>query len=152
LSFRPKQDGVACTTPTAQEQSSCTVELSKGNGKGSGWVLKDSKGRLLRRFFDSNEDNCIDIWSYYKDGVEIYREIDSTYTGKPDQYRWLNAGGMKWGVDSNKDGKIDNWKMISPEEVSQELLQAVVAKDFARLDALLISEAEIKMLDLPAAE
>ncbi len=152
LSFRPKQDGVPYTTPTAQEQASCTVELVKGNGKGSGWVLKDGKGRLLRRFFDSNEDNRIDIWSYYKDGVEVYREIDSTYTGKPDQFRWLNAGGMKWGIDHNKDGKIDSWKMISPEEVSQELLQAVVTRDFLRLEALLISEAEIKMLDLPSAE
>jgi hypothetical protein len=152
LAFRPKQEGVSISTPTAQEQSACTVELEKGKGKGSGWVLKDGKGRLLRRYFDSNDDNRIDIWSYYKDGVEVYREIDTTYSGKPDQYRWLNSGGMKWGIDTNKDGKIHTWKMISPEEVSQELLQDVITKDYARLEALLISEAEIKMLDLPAAE
>src|SRR5262249_20268188 len=152
LAFRPKQEGVSYSTPTAQEQSACTVELEKGKGKGSGWLLKDGKGRLLRRYFDSNDDNRIDIWSYYKDGVEVYREIDTTYSGKPDQYRWLNSGGMKWGVDNNKEGKIHTWKVISPEEVSQELLQAVIAKDYARLEALLISEAEIKMLDLPAAE
>src|SRR5207245_7871750 len=56
--------------------------------------------------------NKIDVWSYYKDGKEVYREIDSTFTGKPDQYRWFNDGGAKWGVDETKDGKIKFWKVI----------------------------------------
>ncbi len=151
LNFTPRQLGVDCSTPTAQQQSACKVELVKGASKGSGWVLKDSSG-TLRRFFDSNDDNKIDIWSYYKDGVEVYREIDSNGNGKPDQYRWLNAGGMKWGVDENEDGRIDSWKMISPEEVSQEVLLAINARDYARLQALMMTEAEIAALDLPAAE
>jgi thiol-disulfide isomerase/thioredoxin len=152
LGYRPKQDGIVYSTPTATELASCKVELVQGPGRSSGWLLRDPQGLPLRRFFDSNGDNKIDIWSYYDKGVEVYREIDSDFNGKVDQYRWLNTAGMKWGLDLNEDGKIDTWKMISAEEVSQEILQAVATNDFARLQALWITDAELKALDLPAAE
>ncbi len=148
LSFKPKQDGILFSTPSADEENSCKVELVKGAKKGSGWILKDSQGNLVRRFFDSNDDNRIDVWSYYKDGVEIYREIDTNYNGKADLYRWLNSGGTKIGVDENEDAKIDAWQVISPEEVSQEILKAVATKDFSRLKPLLLTEADLKTLDL----
>ncbi len=150
LGYRPRQDGVNFTTPASDAVNACTVELVKGQRKGSGWLLKDGSKQPLRLFFDSNDDNKIDVWAYYRDGIEVYREIDSTYSGKPDQYRWLNTGGMKWGVDSRQDGKISYWKAISPEEVGQEALQAVIKKDFSKVEALLISESEIKDLGLPA--
>ena len=152
LSFRPRQEGVVCTTPAGEKQANCKVELAKGQRGGSGWVLKDEDGSTLRRFFDSNGDNRIDVWSYYKDGVEVYSEIDTTYDGKADQYRWLNAGGSKWGVDANKDGRIETWKVISPEEVGQEVLQAVITRDVARLQALMMTDADIKAIDMPAEQ
>ncbi|MBY0524793.1 MAG: redoxin family protein [Gemmataceae bacterium] len=151
LSFRPKQEGIVCSNPTPQEQESCKVELVKG-GRGSGWLLKDKNNNILRRYFDSNGDNKIDVWSYFLDGVEVYREVDSNFNEKADQFRWLHTAGSKYGIDVNEDGKIDTWKQISPEEVSQEVLQAVVKKDFARLQALMLTEADIKALELPAAE
>jgi hypothetical protein len=153
LSFRPKQDGVVYTTPTTEEEQACKVEQVKGTQPGSrGWLLRDGKGQILRRFMDTNGDNKLDVSSYFSDGVEVYREMDTKFNGNVDQYRWLNAGGMKWGVDYNYDGKIDYWKMISAEEVSQEVLQAVLTKDYARLQALWISDAEIKALEMPTAE
>src|SRR5438067_4789396 len=150
LGFTPRQAGVGCTTPTAEQQKGCKVELVKGR-RGSGWLLSDAAGPV-RRFVDSDGDNKIDTWSFFKDGVEVYREVDSDRDGKPDQYRWLNGGGSKWGVDPNEDGRIDAWRVISPEEVSQEVLLAVSTRDFARLQALLLTEAEIKALDLTPAE
>jgi hypothetical protein len=151
LSFRPKQEGIEYTTPTADEQARCKVELVKA-GRASGWLLRDEKGEPLRRYMDTNADNKIDIWSYYFKGVEVYREIDTNYNDKVDQYRWLTTAGSKWGLDPTEDGKIKTWKVISPEEVSQEALLAVSRRDFARLQALMLTEAEIKMLELPAAE
>jgi hypothetical protein len=59
---------------------------------------------------------------------------------------------MKWGIDVNGDFKIDTWKMISAEEVSQEILQALISRDFARLQALFITDAELKTLEFSAAE
>src|ERR1700731_3921213 len=105
LSFRPKQQGVIYSTPTAQEQESCKVELISGARNGNGWLLRDPRGQPLRRFFDTNGDKRIDVWSYYQDGVEVYREIDSDLNGRVDQYRWLNTGGMKWGVNTREDDK-----------------------------------------------
>src|SRR5262249_12885677 len=142
---KPRQE-VVCTTPTAAEQSACKVELDK-RARGSGWVLKGPDGKVLRRFYASNNRN-VDLWSYHRDGVEVYRETDTTGTGRPDQYRCLNAGGSKWGVDSDKDGKIDYWRVISQEEVSQEVLRALATRNFARLQALLITDEDIKTLGL----
>ena len=153
LSYKPRQAGVVCTIPTTQQEAGCKLELVTGSQPGSnGWLLVDAQGQPLRRFFDSNGDKQIDVWSYYLDGVEVYREIDSDYNKKADQFRWLNSGGAKWGISSKEDGKIDSWKAISAEEVSQEVLQAVLTRDFSRLEALWITDAEMKSLDLPAAE
>jgi thiol-disulfide isomerase/thioredoxin len=154
LQFRPLQEGVAMSTPTAQELAGCKVELYK-KGKGSGWLLRDGHGLPLRRFFDSRYvetggKSTVDVWSYYKDGLEVYRELRGLQPAKGDQYRWLGSNGMKWGVDEKGEGKITTWKIIAPEEVSQEIVSALVKNDFARFQALLISEAEIKALDLPA--
>jgi hypothetical protein len=151
-SYKPRQEGVPCSTPTAEEQRECKVELEKGTGRASGWMLKDGSDRLVRRFYDSNGDGRVDVWSYYKDGVEVYREVDTAYTGKPDQYRWFNAGGSRWGVDVDKDGIIDSWKMISQEEVSQELLRALATRNVRRFQALLITDAEIKALGMSAKQ
>jgi tetratricopeptide (TPR) repeat protein len=153
LGYKPHQEGVVYTIPTPQQMAGLKLELVTGSQPGSnGWLLVDAQGQPLRRFFDTDGDKQIDVWSYYLDGVEVYREIDSNHNKKPDQYRWLNSAGSKWGVDSNEDGKIDSWKVISAEEVSQEILQAVLTKDFARFAALWISDAEMKSLDLPAGE
>jgi len=151
LSFHPKQEGIVCATPTDQEAASCKVEPVQIQGKIYGWMLKDPKDKPLRRFYATNGSN-VDIWSYYNNGVEVYRELDTNHNGKADQYRWFNTGGAKWGLDPNEDGKIDSWKQISPEEVSQEILQAVAKRDYARLQALMMTDADIKALDLPQGE
>jgi RNA polymerase sigma factor (sigma-70 family) len=94
LSFQPRQQGVVCTTPAADQWAGCTVERVKW-ATGSGWLLRDAGGKVLRRFLDTNGDNRVDVWSYYKDGVEVYADIDTTFTGKPDQYRWFNAAQLR---------------------------------------------------------
>ena len=152
LQYRPRQEGVVLSTPSEPELASCRVSWTANPRGGGVWLLLDPQGRPLRRLVDSKGDNKPHVWSYYKDGVEVYREIDSNLDGEPDQYRWLNGGGMKWGVDINHDHKIDSWKMISAEEVSQEIVQAVITRDFARIQALFLTEAEMTGLGLPAGE
>lgn len=160
LKYQPRQDGVAISTPTAEETAACKLEVFRGATPGStGYLLKDAQGRFLRRLFDSDGDSHVDIWSYFKDGVEVYRESAIRLNKNadklpqtPNDFRWLNAGGSKWGVDLNGDGKIGYWRTISPEEVAQEAFQALVKHDYARLQALFISEAECKMLKLPESE
>lgn len=157
IQFKPRQPGIAISTPAEGDLTNCKVELVQGgkvanNKQASGWLLKDPQGRPLRRFFDSNGDGQVDVWSYYLNGEECYREIDSNFNGKVDQYRWLGANGSKWGADLNEDGVIDSWKMISPEEVSQEVFAAVQTKDFNRLQALMITKADLDSLELPESE
>ncbi|MGE3806865.1 MAG: thioredoxin-like domain-containing protein [Gemmataceae bacterium] len=153
LTFRPKIDGIEFSTPAAEEHKNCKVELINGAKPGSnGWLLRDAQGRPVRRYFDSNGDKKVNVWSYYNDGLEVYREIDSNHNEKIDQYRWMNTAGTRWGVDFDEDGKIDSWKVISAEEVSREALDTLIKRDFARFQALLITDAEMSALELPAAE
>ena len=151
LKFRPKQEGVEITTPSENQIANCTVEVIKGE-KGSGYLLRDADGRPLRRFFDSDGDRYIDVWSYFLNGEEVYREVDTNANHKADQYRWMGPAGSKIGIDLNEDGKIDRWEMISPEEVSQEILQAIITRDFERLKALMVNDADLKTLELSSKE
>ncbi len=151
LKFRPKQEGVEISNPTEAQIPNCKVEVLKGE-KGSGYLLRDPDGKPLRRYFDTDGDRYIDVWSFYLDGQEVYREVDTNGNRKADQYRWLGVAGSKIGISTKEDGRIDRWEQISPEEVSQEVLQAVVTRDLARLQALLINDADLKDLQLPAAE
>jgi hypothetical protein len=150
--FNPKQKDVAISTPTGADVAACKVNMVRGSKADSvGYELIDSKKQPLRRFMGAAK-KPIETYSYYRDGTEVYREIDSNGDGRPDHYRWLNAGGMKWGIDSNGDHKIDAWRMISAEEVCQEALQALANHDFDRLKALFITEADMVTLKLPAAQ
>lgn len=146
LDYKPKQE-INLPTPSAAEVAAFKVDSEKGKLGGSAWVLKDGSGNYVFRLYASNGRE-VDMYSYYKDGVEFYREIVTPGSRAPDQFRWINAGGSKWGVDENKDGTIDTWKQISVEEVSQEVLRALVAKDVRRFQALLVSDADLTALGL----
>ena len=122
--YQPVQKDVLIDRPEADEIAKCTIAIDK-----TGYIIRDGNGQMLRNFRDTNGDNTVDQWSYFKDGVEVYRDIDSTFNKTPDQARWLNTGGTRWGIDVNEDGKIDAWKRISAEEVTSELVAALRDND-----------------------
>jgi len=145
LALRPIQKDVEFDQPQDDELKNCTVKQESRNG-GAGWVVRDAGGRLLRAFLDSNSDNKIDLWCYYKNGVEVYRDIDGNYNSKADQYRWLGTSGIRWGLDKDEDGRIDSWKMISAEEVTAEVVAALRTNDSRRFRALLLTSNELENL------
>ncbi len=123
--------------------------------KPSGFIVHHESGRVLRQFFDNNGDGKLDQWSYYKDGLEVYRDLDLNFDGTTDQYRWLGEAGTRWGIDKDQDGTIDFWKVISPEEVAYECFEAVRNLDQERFNRLLLTQAEFTDLQLgpgPAKE
>src|SRR5262249_48116503 len=120
----------------------CTVKLEK-NGKISNWVVTNRNGEVLRRFYDTNNDNYVDMWCYYLNGMEVYRDIDSNFNNKADQYRWFNTAGTRWGIDKNEDGRIDSWKVISPHEVAEQVVLAIKNCDASRFELLLVSPNEL---------
>jgi thiol-disulfide isomerase/thioredoxin len=151
LQIKPVQKDVEYDTPAADEIEKCTIKPEKMGNK-TGWVVKNSAGQMLRNFVDSNADNTVDLWCFYKDGVEVYRDIDSNHNGKKDQYRWLNTAGTRWGLDKNEDRTIDVWQLISPEEVSAEVVGALRDADAARFARLLISGSELSSLGFSRAK
>ena len=144
------KDEVDYDVPSAEEAAKCTIKAEKIGGQ-TGWVVRDPGGQVLREFSDMNGDNVVDRWSYFRDGVEVYRDIDVNYNGKADQFRWLNTAGTRWGLDTNEDGKLDRWKMISAEEVTSEVVAALREKNAARFTRLLLTDAEVQELGLGEA-
>jgi thiol-disulfide isomerase/thioredoxin len=145
--IQPIQVDVPFDRPDKDQMAKCVLE-SINEGGVTGYVVRNETGQILRRFLDTNKDTKLDIWCYYRDGIETYRDIDSNFNGRTDEYRWLGTAGIRWGVDDNEDGKIDRWRAISAEEVTAELIAAVRQRDSERFQRLLISEEELKGLGL----
>ena len=149
LKLTPVQAEVDFERPKESDAAKCTIKAEAVDGK-TGWVVRGPAGQVLRQFIDSNNDNIVDLWCYYSDGVEIYRDIDANFNGKADQYRWLNTAGTRWALDDNEDGKIDQWKRISAEEVSAEAVAALATHDAGRFQCLLLNGDDMKRLGLGA--
>src|SRR3989304_9198968 len=87
LELKPLQRSVIYDTLTPEAARGTKVAVVT-EGKGTGWVLRDATGRLYRKFMDTNRDNVVDQWRYFSKGVEVYRDIDTNFNGRADQFRW----------------------------------------------------------------
>jgi thiol-disulfide isomerase/thioredoxin len=143
LALKPKQKQVDYAVPTPEEAKQATIKQEKEGGV-MALVVRGPSGDVLRAFADSDGNRVVDRWSYYKDGVEVYREVDTDNDTKVDGYRWLNAAGGRLGVDTNADGVIDAWRTLSAEEASAEIVAAIRDRDPAAFARLLPSADELK--------
>ena len=116
LGLRPSQKDVEYDRLEGDAAKNATIKTEKAGGA-SAFVVRGPAGEVLRVFADTNGDRVVDRWSYYKDGIEVFRDIDSNHNAKVDQSRWLNSAGSRWGLDEDENGVIEAWKTISPEEV-----------------------------------
>ena len=147
MKIPPRNNDVEYDSPDPKTYKQCKV-VSVNEGKMSGWLIVGPGGQPLRKFMDTNDDGVVDQLSYFRAGLEVYRDIDTNFNNKIDQSRWMNLGGTRWGVDSNEDGKIDSWKMISPDEVSRVAVKALVSQDVSLLTPLLITKADLAELGI----
>ena len=144
LALKPIQLDIEYDIPAAEAAGKCHIDAA--SELGSGWIVREVSGQMLRRFLDTNNDKKLDQWSYFKDGIEVYRDVDANFNGKADQYRWLGTSGTRWGLDKNEDGTIDSWKMISPEETTAEVIAALRDRDAVRFKRLLLTSSELTQL------
>jgi thiol-disulfide isomerase/thioredoxin len=148
LKFQPAQAGVVYDIPGEETLAKCKAEVT--DGKQRGYVVRDHRGLTIRQFMDTNGDGKVDRWSYFMNGQEVYRDIDTNLNGRPDEFRYYHTGGSRWGVDKNEDGRVDEWKAISAEEVTSEVVGALSAGDYSRLEALLLTGADLQQLGVSA--
>ncbi len=150
-SYKPTQKDVEFDTPEAAEMAKCNVDLEKGS-----YVVTNPAGQVLRRFTDSNADGVPDMFRYYHMGLEVYREIDTNGDArakknqKADQYRWMNWGGTRWGMDADEDGRIETWQVLSAQEAARIAVESLVSGDAARLNTVLLNNEDLRALQLPA--
>src|SRR5208282_4921735 len=151
LQVTPSQDGVDYDRPKPEDVPRCKISVKKTDG-GVGWIVESPEGVILRKFLDTNGDNVVDQWSFYKDGVEVYRDIATKPAGKKDEFRWLNTAGVRWGVDTAGNGKLTTWKAISAEEVTAEIVAALANRDRDRFARVLLTSDELQSLGLGKAK
>ena len=151
LQFAPVQEGVDISIPSATDIDRCKILAQKEKGR-FGWVIEDPSGNVLRVFLDTNGDNVVDRWSYYKDGLEVYRDVDRNSNRKADQFHWYHTAGCRVGLDQNEDGVVDTWARISAEEVTAEVVAALAEKDATRFARLVLTADELKSLGLGPAK
>jgi len=135
LGLAPFQKNIDYDKLTPDQAKGATLKMEKEGGLNA-WVVRGSRGEVLRSFADTNGDKVVDRWSYFKDGMEVYRDIDADFNSKADQARWVNMGGTRWGMDEDENGTLDAWKSLSAEEATAEIVAALKARDpaiFARL-------------------
>ena len=150
LRWTPKQD-VDYEKVSDKETAACSASMEKRAGI-AGLLVSNANGQPIRWFFDSNSDNNVDMWCFFRNGIEVYRDIDSDFNGVPDEFRWMGTAGMRWAIDSNEDGKIDRWKSISAEEVTAEVVEALRYRDLARFEKLLATSSELQDIGLGEAQ
>lgn len=150
LELRPRQP----VSLPAVDAAKCRVDPipnPKAAGTNMGYVVRDAQNKPVRQFvtYDNKQFNII---SFYVDGQEAYREVYPPEPNQPYQFRWLGPNGGKWGLDRDRDGRVDEWAVISQEEVGQEVLDAVLSRDPKRLEPLLVTKENLDAIGLPAAQ
>ena len=147
LAYGPSQRDVDYEIPDKAEVSKCEVKVEK-NDKGSAYVVYGPQSTVIRRFVDSDGNGGVDQFRYYKNGLEVFRDVDANQNRKAEECFWFNTAGTRWGLDPNEDGRIDEWKRISAEEASREAINAMIAGDAQALATVLITPAEARTLGL----
>ncbi len=143
LALKPRQKGVEFDQPSAEAAKQATIKQEKEGGV-SALVVRGPGGEVLRAFADTDGNRVVDRWSYYKDGMEVYREIDADNDTKAEEFRWVGASGSRWGTDTNADGLIDEWKVLSAEEATAEIVSAIRDRDAAAFARLLPTKADLQ--------
>ncbi|MEM1061545.1 MAG: thioredoxin-like domain-containing protein [Planctomycetota bacterium] len=139
--YRPVSPGVAIDTPPAEQWSACRVDVSS-----EGFVLIGPAGQVLRRFTDTNGSGQVDSWGFFRQGMEVYRDIDTDGDRIADQHRWLNTGGSRWALDPDQDGRPDSWKRLSAHEAARVAVEAMIAGDVRTLGTVLVSAEDLRSL------
>lgn len=143
--YRPAHADVEFDMPKPNELADCRAEIERGDGY-AGYVVYGPAGQVLRRFLDTDGDSNADMFRYYQMGLEVYRDVDTNKNGKPDQHRWMNWGGTRWGVDSDEDGRIDDWKILSAQECARIAVDAVIRNDARALATVMLDSDDIRQL------
>ncbi len=154
--FRPMQKDMAVDYDTPADKAAieaCKVETISTKDSPFAYVLRDGQGRILRMFADTNGKKDaegktrLDRWSYYKDGFEVYRELDHNEDGILDECRWLNTGGTR--IAEIKDNRIARWTRISAEEASKVLVHGLVTGNAQLIETVMATPEELTTIGLP---
>ncbi len=76
---KPRRPDLAEILPIKpSEFKNTSLQIGK-QGPVSGFKLLNARAEILRHFIDTNGDDVPDVWMYFRDGKEVYRDIDEDF-------------------------------------------------------------------------
>ena len=164
--------GVPIETPPRNTWEDCTWQALEPDTDGeSGYLVNGPGGQPLRKVLDENRDGNVNLFIFYNNGVEVYREWDDRKDRKSpggqalvevNNFRWVNFGGTAWGVDAdgrafdanggaNSDPRkkffsVDQWKRLAPAEAGRIAAEALIENSPAKLATVLVNQGDLREL------
>ena len=102
--YKPTQPGAEYSQPRSLD--GIVVDLTKSP---PGFEATDQNGNVLRRFLDRNHDGQLDVWIYFNNGRETYRDIDRDFDKEVNEVQFISGDVIRIGKYTNGDSKIDSW-------------------------------------------
>ena len=103
LAFKPQRANAVFETP----EYPLLVSFSRDHSGGHVGFKLSYQGRVIRRFLDTDKDEKLDVWIYYKGGVESYRESAKNKDAKIDSWQYTQGDSVLTLNDTDGDGKPD---------------------------------------------
>src|SRR5262245_55133885 len=97
LGVAPHHNDVEFDVPDPKTLDQCKIAPLQ-DGKATGWLVLGPAGQPLRRFMDTDGNDIVDQFSFYKNGLEVYRDIISKQNGKEEQLRRVNISELRLGI------------------------------------------------------
>ena len=105
LNYKPSDVDAVYTVP--RYPLFCAFKVIRGQGVDCRGYELSYRGKIIRQFLDTNSDRKLDLFIYFDDGVESYRESDRNFDGKLDAWQHTLGDSITLLFDSDDDGKAD---------------------------------------------
>ena len=103
LAFKPQGANAVFENP----EYPLLVSFSRDHSGGHRGFKLSYQSRVIRRFLDTDKDEKLDLWIYYKGGVESYRESAKNKDAKIDSWQYTQGDSVLTLNDTDGDGKPD---------------------------------------------
>ena len=159
LKVRPKYASLQRDFDEIEFEQIANSILQTGNqGSASGFRLYTRDWTLVRAFMDTNNDKTIDQWIYYRNGKEVYRDVDANFDARADfcvvtrevvsageSIVERRKGTFKDSYNSQKMSQakqtfVDSWIDSRTTTSTLDTTKVLVAKGFATEEQLILAE------------
>ena len=159
LKLTPIQEGVDCDRPTPEEAAKCKIFARKIDGH-VGWVVESPRRHdpaEVPRYQRRQHRRSVELLQGRRGGLsrersDLHRQGGPVPLAEHGRHPLGRREMAKREPGSRPTGKNIAWRVISPEEVTAEVVAALAKQDVERFNRLLLTPEELQSLGLAKAK